>query len=202
MKISSIFTDIGGVLLTNGWDSHSRKKAVRKFRLDPDELNERHHLTFDTFEEGKISFNEYLKRTVFYEKRNFTMREFKNFMYSQSQPYNDMIDLIIRLKAQYNLRVIAVSNESRELNTYRIKKFKLNSFIDAFVSSCYVHLRKPDHDIFRMAFDMAQVGPKEIIFIDDRLMFVEVAKTLKIHGLHHIDYKSTVKKFSEYGLKL
>jgi len=201
-KISSIFTDIGGVLLTNGWDHNSRAVAVKKFRLDHDDHEERHHLTFDTFEEGKISFNEYLKRTVFYKKRNFTMREFKNFMYSRSQPYNEMIDLIIRLKSQYKLRVIAVSNESRELNEYRIKKFRLSSFIDAFVSSCYVHLRKPDHDIFRMALDMAQVGPKEIIFMDDRPMFVEVAKTLKIHGLHHTDYKSTVKKFSEYGLTL
>ena len=202
MKISSIFTDVGGVLLTNGWDHSSRALAIKKFRIDKDDLEERHHLTFDTFEEGKISFNEYLKRTVFHKKRNFTMREFKNFMYSQSQPHYDMIDLIVRLKTQYKLRVIAVSNESRELNEHRIKKFKLNSFIDAFVSSCYVHLRKPDHDIFRMALDMAQMGPKEIIFIDDRLMFVEVAKTLKLNGLHHVDYKSTVKKFSEYGLKL
>src|SRR5436190_7810109 len=130
MKISSIFTDIGGVLLTNGWDFQSRKLAVKKFRLDPVDLEERHHLTFDTFEEGKISYNEYLKRTVFYKKRSFTMRQFKSFMYSRSEPFDDMIDLIVRLKAQHKLRVIAVSNESRELNGYRIKKFRLNSFID------------------------------------------------------------------------
>ncbi len=202
MKISALFTDIGGVLLTNGWDHNSRALAVKKFKLDADELNERHHLTFDTFEEGKISFNEYLKRTVFYKKRTFTIRQFKEFMYSQSKPYEEMIDLVCRLKEEYKLRVIAVSNESRELNDHRINKFKLNTFIDAFVSSCFVHLRKPDHDIFRMALDIAQVNPKEIIYIDDKMMFVEVARTVGIHGLHHMNYKSTIKKLSDFGLDL
>ncbi len=202
MKISVLFTDIGGVMLTNGWDEKSRELAVKKFKLDLKDLNERHHLIFDTFEEGKLTLNEYLERVVFHKKRNFKLSEFKEFMFAQSKPYDDMIHLISSLKTKYNLRVIVVSNESRELNDYRIKKFGLNNFVDSFVSSCYVHFRKPDKDIYKMALDIVQVKPKESVFIDDRPIFVEVAKSMGINGVHHINYKTTIKKLESFGLSI
>jgi putative hydrolase of the HAD superfamily len=103
--ITTLFLDIGGVLLTNGWDHKIRARAADKFGLDYDEMNERHHLTFDTYEEGKLSLDEYLNRTVFYEKRSFSQEEFKSFMYAQSQPYPEMIGLIGRLKTRHGLRI-------------------------------------------------------------------------------------------------
>jgi putative hydrolase of the HAD superfamily len=202
MKISVLFTDIGGVMLTNGWDEEARERAVKKFKLDLKNLNERHHLIFDTFEEGKLTLNEYLERVIFHKKRNFTLREFKAFMFAQSQSYEDMINLVSALKIKYNLRVIVISNESRELNDYRIKKFGLDTFVDAFVSSCFVHFRKPDKDIYRIALDIVQVKPKESVFIDDRPIFVEVASSLGINGVHHINYKTTLKKLERFGLSL
>jgi len=200
--ITTLFLDIGGVLLTNGWDRKARTRAADKFGLDYDEVDERHHLTFDTYEEGKLSLDDYLNRVVFHEKRSFSREEFKDFMYAQSQPFPQMIELIRSIKKRYNLRVAAVSNEGRELNTYRVRQFQLNAFIDFFVSSCYVHFRKPDADIYRMALDIAQVSPGQVIYVDDRSLFVEVAQGLGIRGVVHKEYKTTQKAMEAFGLSL
>src|SRR5450759_1854443 len=201
-SITTLFLDIGGVLLTNGWDNDIRKRAADKFGLDFDEMNERHHLTFDTYEEGKLSLDGYLNRVVFYQNRTFSRDEFKAFMYSQSQPFPEMIELMRGLKAQYGLEVAAVSNEGRELTVYRAQQFKLGTFIDFFISSCFVHYRKPDEDMFRIALDIAQVSPQQVIYIDDRPMFVEVAQNLEIKGIIHKDYVTTRKALEALGLSL
>jgi putative hydrolase of the HAD superfamily len=198
--ITTLFLDIGGVLLSNGWGNEQRSKAISYFKLDADELNERHHLTFDTYEEGKLSFQDYLNRVVFYEKRQFSKKEFVKFMFNQSQVYQDTIDFFKEIKKRYGLRVIAVSNEGRELNEYRIKKFKLNSLFDAFVSSSYVHLRKPDADIFRMAIDISQTPPEQSLYIDDRLMFVEVAQVMGIQGIHYRGLYLAKNQLKKFGL--
>jgi putative hydrolase of the HAD superfamily len=200
--ITTLFLDIGGVLLTNGWDHNIRTRAAKKFSLDYDEMNERHHLTFDTYEEGKLSLDEYLDRVVFYQERPFSREEFKAFMYAQSQPFPEMIELMRGLKTQYNLQIAAVSNEGRELTVYRIGQFKLGTFIDFFVSSCFVHYRKPDADMYRIALDIAQARPEQVVYIDDRAMFVEVAQGLGIHGIIHKNYKTTQKTLDEFGLML
>jgi putative hydrolase of the HAD superfamily len=201
-KVTTLFLDIGGVLLTNGWDRQVRMYAAEKFNLDYNEMNERHHLTFDTYEEGKLSLNEYLNRVVFYQERSFSQEEFKKFMYAQSEPYPDMIELIRGLKAQYNLRIAAVSNEGRELTAYRVQQFKLGTFMDFFVSSCFVHYRKPDEDIYRIALDISQAQPEQVVYIDDREMFVEVARGLGITGINHTTYEETKKSLEGLGLIL
>ena len=126
IPITSLFLDVGGVLLTNGWDHHARRRATKHFKLDWAEMEERHGLNFETHEEDKITFNEYLDRVVFYQKRPFTRTEFRRFMFAQSKSYAEMIALVRNLKAKYGLKIIVVSNESRELNAYRIRKFKLD----------------------------------------------------------------------------
>ncbi len=201
-SITTLFLDIGGVLLTNGWDRAIRKHAADKFSLDYDEMNERHHLTFDTYEEGKLSLDEYLSRVVFYQERSFSREEFKTFMYAQSQPFPEMIELMRGLKAQHGLQVAAVSNEGRELAVYRVQQFKLGTFIDFFVSSCFVHYRKPDADIYRIALDIAQVNPQQVVYIDDRPMFVEVAQGLEIRGILHKGYETTRIALEAMGLWL
>jgi putative hydrolase of the HAD superfamily len=200
--ITTLFLDIGGVLLTNGWDHNIRTRAADKFGLDYDEMNERHHLTFDTYEEGKLSLDEYLNRVVFYQDRSFSRDEFKAYMYAQSQPFPEMIELMRGLKKQYGLRVAAVSNEGRELTVYRVQQFKLGTIIDFFVSSCFVHYRKPDADMFRIALDISQVSPEQVVYIDDRTMFVEVAQGMAIRGIIHRGYDSTQKTLATLGLSL
>jgi len=201
-EITSLFLDIGGVLLTNGWDRQMRREAAEKFGLDFQEMDERHHLTFDTYEEGKLDLAEYLRRVVFYTERPFSLEEFKAFMFAQSQPKPEMIDLVRGLKRRYGLKVAAVSNEGRELTVHRVKKFNLDSFMDFFVSSCFVHVRKPDPDIYRIALDIAQVPPENVLYIDDRAMFVEIAADLGIRGIHHREYDATRAALEELGLSL
>ena len=165
-------------------------------------MNERHHLTFDTYEEGKLSLDEYLDRVVFYQEQTFSRDEFKAFMYAQSRPFPEMIELMGRLKKQYSLQVAAVSNEGRELSVYRVQQFKLGTFIDFFISSCFVHFRKPDADLYHIALDIAQVNPEQVIYIDDRPMFVEVAQGLGIKSILHTGYTATRKALEHLGLSL
>jgi putative hydrolase of the HAD superfamily len=200
--IKALFLDIGGVLLTNGWDNRIQKRAANIFGLEYDEMNERHHLTFDTYEEGKLSLDEYLNRVVFYQERPFSREEFKVFMSAQSQPFPEMIELMRALKTQHSLQVAAISNEGRELTVYRVQQFKLGTFIDFFVSSCFVHYRKPDADIYRIALDISQVSHQQVVYIDDRSMFVEVAQSLQIRGILHKDYETTQKALEAIGLAL
>ena len=201
-KITTLFLDIGGVLLPDGWGHEFRHKAAEKFHLDIPEMEKRHKLLFVVYEEGRITLDEYLDKVVFYQKRDFTSSQFKGFMFSLTTPDLEMIAFIKKIKWQYGLKIIAVSNEARELNTYRINTFKLNAIFDFFVSSCYVHLRKPDAAIFRLAIDGAQVPVDEIAFIDDVQMFVDVAKDLGITGIHHTDYLSTSKALADLGLRI
>jgi putative hydrolase of the HAD superfamily len=201
-QITTLLVDIGGVLLTNGWDQNSRRHAAETFGLDYDEMSERHHLTFDTYEEGKLSLDEYLRRVVFYQERSFSREEFKTFMYAQSKPYPDMIKLIRGLKTQYSLRVAAVSNEGRELTMYRVQQFELRTFVDFFISSCFVHYRKPDEDMYRIALDISQAQSEQVIYIDDRAMFVEVARDLGLTGIVHSGYEATRTSLEGLGLTL
>lgn len=183
-EIKALFLDIGGVLLTNGWGHESRLLAVKKFGLDEVEMEERHERIFDAYELGKITLDEYMELVVFYQKRDFTPMEFKAFMFEQSQALDGHIEFFKELKHTYQLKVIAVSNEGRELNEYRIKKFKLDDLFDAYISSCYVHLHKPDKDMLWMASDVSHIPPEHALYVDDSGMLADLAKMLGFHSMH------------------
>jgi putative hydrolase of the HAD superfamily len=200
-KIKYLFVDIGGVMLTDGWGHGSRKLAVKEFGLNPAEMEKRHNQAFETYELDKLTITEYLNRVVFYEKRSFTQNQFRQFMFAQSKPYPKMIDLIKRLKTQHELKIIVVSNEGRALNSHRIRKFNLNEFVDFFISSCYVHLRKPDIDIFRLALDTAQAPVEQVVYIENTPMFVKIAEGMGIKSILHNNYESTCGKLAFLGLE-
>jgi putative hydrolase of the HAD superfamily len=200
MPITTLFLDIGGVLLNNGWDHIARRKVAKHFKLEWAEMEERHRLTFETHEEGKLTFEEYLGRVVFYQKRPFSRAQFRRFMCAQSKPYPEMIELITQLKLRHGLKIAVVSNEARVVNDYRIHKFKLDAFVDFFISSCFVHIRKPDADIFRLALDVAQTPARRVVYIENTPMFVQVAEGLAIRSILHTDYKSTCAKLASFGL--
>ena len=202
ISITTLFLDIGGVLLTNGWDHQARKRAAAHFKLDWNEEEVLHHLMFATYEEGKITLEEYLNRAVFNEERPFTREQYREFMFAQSHAYPEMIELFTQLKARHKLKIAVVSNEARELNAHRIRKFKLNDFVDFFISSCFVHLRKPDVDIFRLALDIAQTPVEQILFVENTPMFVDIAESLGIQSILHTDFRTTCEKLSAFGLPL
>ena len=200
--ITHLFTDLGGVLLTNGWDRGLRKLVASHFSIDADEMDERHHLTYDTYEAGKISLSVYLQRVVFWEPRPFTEDQVVDFMLSQARCFPEMIEMYKQVKAHNGLKVVVVSNEGRELTTDRIRRFHLKEFVDIFVVSSYVHFRKPDEDIFRIALDVAQADPDEVVYVDDRLMFAEVACRLGMHEVWHRDLDRTRAAFAALGLSV
>jgi putative hydrolase of the HAD superfamily len=201
-EIFCLFVDVGGVLLTNGWDHHARRRAVKHFKLEWAEMEERHRLTFEIHEEGKLTFEDYLNLVVFYKKRLFTRAQFRRFMCAQSKPFPDMIDLLRQLKAQQGLKIIVVSNESRELNAHRIRTFRLDTFVDAFISSCFVGLRKPDANMFRLALDISQAPAATIVYIENTPMFTQIAEGMGIRSILHTDYKSTSAQLAALGLEI
>jgi putative hydrolase of the HAD superfamily len=190
--IQTLLCDIGGVLLTNGWGREDRKKAAETFKFDYDEFENRHRLAFDPYEIGKTTLEEYLRHAVFFKKRSFTIEAFIEFMYKQSQSFDEMLIWIAQLKRTHpNLKITLLSNEGRELTDYRLEKFKLKEFADFFIVSCFTGIRKPDPAIYRLALDLVQTPPAQIVYIDDRELFAEMGTEFGMQSIRHIDYKTT-----------
>jgi len=199
-SINCLFVDVGGVLLSNGWDESARRRAAKHFRHPFAEVEERHRLAFDAYEEGRLTLQDYLSLVVYPEKRPFTRAAYVRFMMAQSRPFPDMLALVHRLKLRHGLKVVVVSNEGRELNDHRIRKFRLERFVDTFVSSCFVHLRKPDPRIFALALDVARVEPRNVVYIENTPMFVQVAEGDGIRSILHRDFRTTRDALAALGL--
>jgi putative hydrolase of the HAD superfamily len=172
-EIRVLFWDVGGVLLSNAWDHEERDLALTHFRLDRTEFDVRHRELVPAFEEGRLSLDDYLERSVFYQPRAFTREDFKRFMFSLSKPKTGVLEIARELSSKYFTATI--NNESRELNQYRIETFGLADCFELFVSSCFVGIRKPDERIYRLALDLVQYAAEECCFIDDRPGNIEAA---------------------------
>lgn len=181
--IRAIFWDVGGVLLTNAWDRTQRIAALEHFRLDEEEFHDRHEMVVSSFERGKISLDEYLDRTVFYRTRPFTKDAFRDFMFSLSQPFPDVLDFAQALGASRKYLMGTINNESRELNLYRIEKYAMRKIFRLFISSCFVGFRKPERDIYRLALETTQFPAEECCFVDDRSLNLECAARLGMHTI-------------------
>jgi len=175
-KIATVFLDVGGVILTNGWDSTARRAAQSKFQLDFRDFEERHLLANPAFERGKMTLDEYLERTIFYRTRTFSPREFKDFMCAQSQEMPESLEFARRLARSGRYLIAAINNEGAELNAYRVDQFALREIFAAFFSSCYVGIQKPDAGIYQMALNVLQRSADESIFVDDRAANIEGAQ--------------------------
>jgi putative hydrolase of the HAD superfamily len=183
-KITALFWDVGGVLLTNGWDRHARRRGVEKFGLDWEDFEDRHELVVTRFETGRLTLERYLERTIFYRSRDFQKDEFKEFMLAQSRPVEGTLDLVGRLARTGRCFLGTLNNESRELNLYRIEHFGLRKHFSVFFSSCFLGVKKPDDEIFRLALDLSQRAPEESVFIDDRELNLECASRSGLRTLH------------------
>jgi putative hydrolase of the HAD superfamily len=183
--ITSLFWDIGGVILTNGWDHQSRMEAVQTFGLDWEEFRERHDLSFPAFDAGQITLNQYLDRTLFYRPRPFTREEFTAFMFAQSREYPETRAVLSAVARAGKYFVASINNEPRELNDYRIEAFGLRRDLQAFFSSCYLNARKPEETIYRIALEVTQRPPETAVFIDDRALNLENPRRLGMHVVHH-----------------
>ncbi len=200
--IRTLFWDIGGVLLTNAWDRTQRDLAMAKFQLDPIEFQDRHEMVVSSFERGKISLDEYLDRTVFYRARSFTRDAMKMYMYSLSQPLSETLDLARQLAASGKYQMATINNESRDLNLYRIETYRLREVFQFFVSSCFVGLRKPEKDIYRLALEISQRKPEECCFLDDRALNLEGVQHLGMHTIQVQNARQVIEELGNLGVQV
>lgn len=200
-KISCLFLDIGGVLLSDGWGHGPRQHAAHRFDIDFVKMEEMHALLFPLYEIGKISLDDYLEQVVFSEPRNFEKLEFKNFMFAQSFQLPEMYEWVVEWKRQHpQVRIAAVNNEGKELNDYRIRKFHLHACFDAFISSCDVGLRKPDPEIFRLALAVMHVDPESCLYFDDRKVLADAARNTGLRAYHHLGLQTTKDIIEQAGI--
>lgn len=197
-KTNVLFLDIGGVLLSNGWGTDSRIKAAKEFEFDFEAMNKRHNLVFNLFESGKITLDEYLETAVFNEPRNFTMQEFKEFMFVQTTALPDMLGWIKNWKKKTGLRIISINNEGRELNNYRIDQFRLTECFDAFLSSCEVGMCKPNPAFFELAIAVAHTPAANCLYLDDTLVHVETARRKGINAYQHTSFEETSRILEQF----
>lgn len=199
--VKILFFDIGGILLSNGWGHESRQKAAEKFNLDFTEFDALHNFIFNVYEIGSVTLDEYLDTVVFNHPRDFPREDFKEFIFSQSQELPEMLQWLKEWKRESGFRIISINNEGKELNDYRVKKFRLHECFDAFISSCEVKMRKPDPGIFNLAMGIALTPPEQCIYFDDRIMFVDAAKKLGIHALQHTSPATTIEILEKLKLE-
>jgi putative hydrolase of the HAD superfamily len=185
--ITTIFFDLGGVCLSNGWDHEQRQVIARDFGFDYEPFDSRHRQVVDSLERGQFTLQEYLDWTLFYTPRPFTRDEIVQAIYQISEPIDDTLDLVRALRASGRYLLGTINNESRELNEYRIQRFGLCDLFSVFFSSCYLGLVKPQPEHYRRALQVTQRAPDECLYVDDRPLNVEVARIL---GMHPIQFTS------------
>jgi putative hydrolase of the HAD superfamily len=199
MRYDTLFLDIGGVLLTNGWDHKEREGAAKLFNLDWEDFEQRHDQYYPSHERGEITLDDYLEKVVFWKARDFSRQQFRDQIFAQSKPLPEMLRLMREIKLNRGVRIAAVSNEGRDLADFRIKTFHLDDFIDDFFVSSYVGIRKPDERIYKLALEVTQVNVGRILYIDDRQNLVEAAAKIGIYGFTHTDFKSTKAQLESYS---
>lgn len=196
----AIFTDVGGVIATNGWDTPLRERMVEHFSLNQKEIDDRHHLMFDSYERGNLTLEDYLNWTVFYEQRSFSLEELRQWIFDQARPLPGAYDLYQKVKARGGIKLALISNEGAGLTEDRVKRFRLRELADYMVFSNAVGMRKPDPGIWKLALSLAALTPRQVIYIDDRKMFADFAASLGFTAYQHTSAAETEKYLASKGL--
>jgi putative hydrolase of the HAD superfamily len=199
LDITHVFFDIGGVLGTNAWDRDQRARAVERFDLD-DEFEGRHQEVVGEFESGRLSLHDYLESVIFYCPRSFTREEIVAFMFSQSEPFPESLDIARQLSRRPGLRLMTLNNESAELNLHRIAAFGLREIFSAFLSSCWLGVRKPQPVIFERALAIVQARPERVVFVDDREQNLAPARAQGYGTIHFTSAPELEKSLRGLGL--
>jgi putative hydrolase of the HAD superfamily len=200
--VKTILFDVGGVLLTNGWDHAERAAVLAHFSLDREAYEARHAQANDLWEKGLITADEFLKETVFFEPRPFTAAEFLEQMKAQSKVLpQGALGILQELRASQNIQLAILNNEAKELDDFRIDRFQLQKYFSAFFSSCYLGLRKPDAKIYRLALEVLHRRAEEVIFVDDREENCAAARNLGIHGILYRGEAQFRSSLEELGIR-
>jgi putative hydrolase of the HAD superfamily len=198
--ITTLFFDIGGVCLSNGWNLEQRKRVAQQFNFDDAAFEGRHVQVVDMFDRGQMSLHDYLQWTLFYEPRSFSAAAISESMTQQSTPIKETLELLRAIKKTGNYMLMTINNESRELNEYRVQHYKLHDIFSAFFSSCYLGLLKPQHEIYRRALAISQRQASNCVFVDDWSHSAEVAGSLGMQPVVFTNAAQLEKDLLELGV--
>jgi putative hydrolase of the HAD superfamily len=198
--VPTLFFDVGGVLLTNAWDTAARKRAASTFDLDYQEFQTRHEMLKTAFETGQLGLDDYLTRAVFYTQRGFKPEDFRAFMFEQSQLLGETLEWVRRLSRSRGCRLFTLNNESRVLHEYRVRTFQLDEVFQGFLASCYLGQVKPDERIYLSALGIAACRREDAVFIDDRPLNVEPALALGLNAVHFQGLEPLRGSLKQFGL--
>ena len=199
--ITTLFFDIGGVCLSNGWDHEQREDVARQFGFEYAAFDPRHRQVVDALERGQLSLEDYLSWTLFYEPRAFTLPQIVAAIEEQSTPFPETLALIRRIKDTGQYGLMTLNNESQELNEFRIHEFGLRDLFSSFFSSCYLGLTKPQPEFYRRVLHITQRKPDECVFVDDRPMNVEVAAILGMRTVLFKDAGQLCGELNKFGVE-
>src|SRR6266850_1076244 len=200
--IATIFFDIGGVLLTDGWGHDSRRAAAVQYGMDWDDFTDRHGKVAHLIETNRLTLEHYLDRVIFYRPRSFSRDEFRAFVFAQSQPKPESLEIARQLAGLKKYFLATLNNEILELNLYRIENFDLRNYFSVFFSSCFLGLRKPDEAIYRAVLEIVQCAPDQGVFIDDREVNLECPRELGLRTIHFQDAQHLRRELKENGVDL
>ena len=200
--ITTILFDIGGVLLTDGWGHDSRRMAAAQFNLDWEDFSDRHEKVAHLIEINRLTLERYLDLVIFCRPRSFSRDEFRAFIFAQSQPNPESLEIVRRLAGLKKHFMATLNNEVLELNLYRIQHFDLRKYFKVFFSSCFLDLRKPDEAIYRLVLNVLQCTPDECVFVDDREVNLECPRAMGLHTIHFQDAMQLRRELREKGVEL
>ncbi len=198
--VPTLFFDVGGVLLTNGWDTSARKRAAETFGLDYPEFQTRHEMLKTAFETGRLSLDGYVRKAIFHRERPFTPEDFKAFLVAQSQRLGDTLEWVQAVARTGRYRLFTLNNESRELHEHRVRKFQLDQSFQGFLVSCYLGQAKPDEAIYLNALGIAACEQQNAVFIDDRPLTVEPALALGLNAVLFLGLDSLRESLKGFGV--
>jgi putative hydrolase of the HAD superfamily len=197
----AILFDIGGVLLTNGWDHAERLVVAAQFHLDATELETHHAKAFEPWERGELTLDEYLDAVVFYQPREFSRDEFFAAICAQSKQLPDgAICILDQLAASDKCMLAALNNEARETHEYRLDKFGLRRYLKSTFTSCYMGLRKPDPNIYIRTLGILGITANRSLFIDDRLENVAAAAAVGMKAIRFTGADALRRDLEQLGV--
>lgn len=199
-SLPTLFFDVGGVLLTNGWDTAARKRAAETFGIDFPEFQTRHEMLKTAFETGRLNIESYVQKAIFHCPRSFGPDDFIAFMYRQSQPIGETLEWVRELSRSGRCRLFTLNNESRELHEHRVRTFQLDTIFRGFLTSCYLGQVKPDEDVYLNSLGIAACDRSEAVFIDDRPVNVESALALGLSAVRFEGLDALRAALDERGL--
>jgi HAD superfamily hydrolase (TIGR01509 family) len=204
-SIRTIFWDLGGVVLTNGWDPGQRKRVLSRLGVNLEAYEELHDRANYYWERGLLTAKDFFSQTVLLPnpKLDLTFDMLWPQVCAASKVLHpECLDMLAELKQMGRYRIATLNNESRELNEYRLDAFKLRSLFDYFICSGYVHEMKPNLGIYKSAIDISGFAASSALFIDDKPENCAAAEAVGMHAIRFESPAQLCTALVEYGIQL